>query len=33
MNLRHHKGYSHGLRPGETADINCINCQKEDARR
>lgn len=31
-NIRRHQGFSHGLRPGTTRDINCVSCQREDAR-
>jgi hypothetical protein len=33
MEMRHHKGFSHGLRPGTTRDINCGACIQEDATR
>jgi hypothetical protein len=31
MRTREHKGYSHGLKPGTSADMNCPNCQDEQA--
>lgn len=30
MEIREHKSWGHGLRPGTTHDINCLACQKED---
>jgi hypothetical protein len=33
MNVRHHHGFSHGLRNGTTRDINCGSCIQEDATR
>jgi hypothetical protein len=30
MNVRHHQGYGHGLRPGTSKDINCPSCIRED---
>lgn len=31
MNTREHKGFAHGLRPGTTADMNCLSCRYDDA--
>ena len=30
MEIREHKGFGHGLRPGEASDMNCLSCRKED---
>lgn len=32
MNIRHHNGFGHGLRPGTDYDINCLSCQQERAQ-
>lgn len=29
MRIREHKGWGHGLRPGEDRDINCCACKRE----
>jgi hypothetical protein len=31
MDIRNHRGFGHGLRPGTTEDINCLSCQREKA--
>lgn len=28
--VREHRGYGHGLRPGEDRDLNCPSCKAED---
>ena len=33
MEMRYHKGFGHGLRPGETSDMNCPSCKREDSAR
>lgn len=30
MEIREHHGFGHGLRPGETWDMNCLSCRRED---
>jgi hypothetical protein len=32
MEVREHKGFSHGLRPGAAMDISCPSCQREDTQ-
>ena len=29
MEIRYHGNYGHGLRPGETWDMNCPSCKRE----
>jgi hypothetical protein len=29
MAMKHHGNYSHGLRPGEEFDLNCLSCRRE----
>lgn len=29
LRIRWHNGFGHGLRPGETRDINCLSCKRE----
>ena len=31
MQIREHRGFGHGLRPGTTHDMNCPSCQAERA--
>src|SRR4249919_3767858 len=31
MDVRYHKGFGHGLTPGQTQDLNCSSCQREKA--
>lgn len=31
MRVREHRGYGHGLRPGEDWDMNCLSCKREKA--
>jgi hypothetical protein len=33
MNIREHRGFGHGLRPGESHDMNCHACTREDGCR
>lgn len=30
MDIREHRGFGHGLKPGTTSDINCGSCKSED---
>jgi hypothetical protein len=30
MDIREHRGFAHGLRPGQTRDLNCASCANED---
>lgn len=30
MRVREHRGFGHGLRPGEDRDLNCPSCKRED---
>lgn len=33
MNIRVHRGFGHGLKPGRLSDMNCGSCIREDAEQ